>query len=185
MLNFKDGDQNAFRILFKEYEKRIINFCYRFCGDLELAEELAQEAFLRVYKAAPKYRVDAKFSTWIFRITTNVCLNEMRKARYHSKTVSLDIPTNIDGVKNLMEIEDHSQHPQDLIESKERDHLVQKAIMNLPEKQRAALLLRIHHGFSYQEIGKQIRISESGVKTLIHRGRQRLKQALQVHFQGE
>lgn len=183
MLNFRDGDQNAFRILFKEYGRKIINFCYRFCGDLELAEELAQEAFLRVYKAAPRYRADARFSTWIFRIATNVCLNEMRKARYNSKTESLDILANTDGVRKLAEIEDRSHHPQALLESQETDHLVHQAIMNLPEKQRAALLLRIHHGFSYQEIGEQIRVSENGVKTLIHRGRQRLRQALRVYFE--
>ncbi len=148
-----------------------------------MSEELAQEVFLRVYKAAPRYRPDAKFSTWIFRIATNVCLNEVRKKKYDHKLESLDSSMNSGEKESSKEIEDKiGQAPQDLLEDKERHLLIQQAISNLPEKQRAALLLRIHHGFSYQEIGKQIKKTEKGVKSLIHRGRQNLKNALQEYY---
>ncbi len=183
MVRFRDGDQDAFRILFTKYKRKIINFCFRFCGDKEMSEELAQEVFLRVYKAAPRYRPDANFSTWIFRIATNVCLNEVRKKKYNYKIESLDTSMNSGEKESSKEIEDKTgQAPQDLLEDKERHLFIQQAISNLPEKQRAALLLRIYHGFSYQEIGRQIKKTEKGVKSLIHRGRQNLKNTLQEYY---
>ncbi len=186
MLQFKEGNQNAFRKLFTRYKKNIVNFCYRFCADRELAEDLAQEVFLRVFKAAPRYRPDARFSTWIFKIATNVCLNEMRKKRYRFKRESLDIPVNTDTGEIPREIEDRVQpQPQDLLVSRERERFIREAISDLPGKQRAAILLRVVHGFSYQEIGKQIRHSEKSVKSLIYRGRQHLRQALEAKVRGE
>jgi RNA polymerase sigma-70 factor (ECF subfamily) len=185
MLRFKDGDPHAFRVLFEGYKKKIINFCYRFCGDGETAEELAQEVFLRVYKAAPKYRPDARFSTWIFRIATNVCLNELRKKRYHWHMESLEVPSGSGEWKMAGEIQDPTPLPQERLEFAERDHMILQAISNLPGKQRAALVLRIFHGFSYREIAGQIKSSESSVKSFIHRGRQSLKQVLAAIFREE
>jgi len=182
ILRFQEGDSNAFRDLFEEYKKKIINFCYRFCGDRGIAEELAQEVFLRVYKAAPRYRPDARFSTWIFRIATNVCLNELRKPRYAYRSESLDAPSTADEGKMSREIKDQRPQPQDVLESREKDHLIRQAIADLPGKQRAALFLRVFHGFSYNEIARQIKSSESNVKSLIHRGRKRLKQELEALF---
>ncbi len=148
-----------------------------------MSEELAQEVFLRVYKAAPRYRPDAKFSTWIFRIATNVCLNEVRKRKYNYKMESLDTSLNSVKMASSEKIEDKTgQAPQNLLEDKERHLLIQQAISNLPEKQRAALLLRTYHGFSYKEIGKQINKTEKSVKSLIHRGRQNLKSALEEYY---
>ena len=179
MERFREGDQDAFRILFVNYKQKIINYCYRFCGHREIAEELAQEVFLRVYKAAPRYRPDARFSTWIFRIATNICLNELRKKKYRCKIESLDDSFHSGTGAGSGEIEDRgTPAPQDRLEDRERDQMIQGAISNLPEKQRAALLLRLHYGFSYREIGKQIKASESSVKSLIHRGRQNLKKVL-------
>ena len=181
MLRFRDGDARAFTSLFVKYRKKIINYCYRFFSNKEVAEELAQEVFMKVYKAAPGYRPDAAFSTWIFRIATNVCLNELRKKRYHSKTDSLDAPP-FDNTGRTTDIEDTTSLPQDMIESQERDALVKKAILKLPGKQRAALLLRTYNGFSYKEIAMQLGSSESGVKSLIFRGRDTLKDTLHDYF---
>ncbi len=150
-----------------------------------MAEELAQEVFLKVYKAAPKYRPDAKFSTWIFRIATNVCLNEIRKNRYQYNTESLDSPVPSEAGDIQKESEGPEKLPQEMLEARERDNLIQKAISDLPEKQRAALLLRVSHGFSYQEIEKQMKCSQGSVKTLIHRARQHLKKKLSSHLRGE
>ncbi len=185
MLKFKEGNIGAFRILFNKYKKKIINFNFRFCTNKEVAEELAQEVFLRVYKAAPKYRPDAKFSTWIFRIATNVCLNEIRKKQYRHKTESIDCPVPSKAGDIQREIEDPEKLPQEMLETSERDTLIQKAISELPEKQRAAILLRVFHGFSYQEIEKQMKCSQNSVKTLIHRARQHLKKKLSFHLRGE
>ena len=148
-----------------------------------MAEELAQEIFFRVYRAAPRYRPDAKFSTWLFRIATNVCLNEVRKTRYKFKEESLDTPYKSEKTEMETEFDDRQAH--DILEDKEREMLVRQAITELPEKQRAALLLRVYDGFSYKEIGKKIRRSESSVKTIIHRGRQSLKMSLQKYLKDE
>ena len=186
MAAFRDGDQDAFRVLFEKYKKKIVNYCYRFCADRAIAEELAQEVFLRVYKAAPRYRPTARFSTWIFRIATNICLNELRKRQYRYRVESIDHPVQTEKGSLAREIQDTSRPmPLDQLEDRERDRFVQKAMMNLPEKQRAALLLRLYYGFSYREISSQIRASESSVKSLIHRGRQNLRQALGVQLGGE
>ncbi len=183
MLDFKAGDPAAFRRLFDKHKQRVINYCYRFCGNAAVAEELAQETFLRVYKAAPRYRPKARFSTWLFKIAANVCLNELRKPVYRAGTESLD-PTADDGQRAGPP--DGSPagttRPDGLYEMHEQQALVRKAIGQLPEKQRAALLLRIEEEFSYREIGQQINRSENHVKTLIHRGRQGLRRLLGKDF---
>ena len=106
MLDFKEGDPRAFRILFDKYKKKIMNYCYRFCSDIGIAEELSQEVFFRVYKAAYRYRPEARFSTWIFRIATNVCLNEIRKARYQTAIESFEKPLDIGHGEMKREYED-------------------------------------------------------------------------------
>ncbi len=108
MLLFKDGNTDAFRVLFEKYKRPIINFCFKFCGDRQMAEELAQEVFIRVHKAAPRYRPDAKFSTWIYRIATNLCLNELRRKKYTYETESIDQPISSDKGNMEKEYEDTS-----------------------------------------------------------------------------
>ena len=186
MLAFQKGDVSAFRILFDRYRKKIINYCHRFCNDGDVAEELAQEVFLRVYKAAPKYRPDARFSTWIFKIATNICLNELRKSRYHFRTESIDAPTLGKDGEGTSDIEDLTQpRPNEAVQSREKDRIIREAISELPPKQRAALLLRVFHDFSYEEISKQIGRSPASVKSLIHRGRQNLKKSLHAYMRGD
>ncbi len=184
MLRFRDGDAQAFTSLFVKYRKKIINYCYRFFSNQEVAEELAQEVFMKVYKSAQGYRPDAAFSTWLFRIATNVCLNELRKKRYHSTTDSLDAPL-FENSGHSRDIEDSTSQPHEIIESQERDEMVKNAILKLPGKQRAALLLRTYNGFSYNEIAMQLGSTESGVKSLIFRGRESLKETLQSYFKEE
>jgi len=181
MLQFKAGDQRAFHNLFDKHKKRVINYCFRYCGNAAVAEELAQETFMRVYKAAPRYRPKARFITWLFKIAANVCLNEIRKPVYRTQVDSLDDPT---GQNDLgPDLSPSASMPPDAIfESSERNAMVQNAINDLPEQQRAVLLLRVNEEFSYREIGQQINRSEGHVKTLIYRGRQRLKKMLGDYF---
>lgn len=185
MLRFQAGEENAFRRLFDKYSRTIVNYCYRFCGEAELAEELAQEVFLKVYRAAGSYSPEAKFSTWIFRIATNTCLNEKRKIRYRTRMESIDASVETEGGTVAKEIEDQGARIETMIEKQEMDEIIQRAITRLPEKQKAALLLRINHGFSYREISEQLNKSENGIKTLIHRGRNQLKNVLQTYLKGE
>lgn len=175
MLKFQQGDRSAFDALFEKYKKPLVNFTYRFSGNKMIAEELTQETFLRVYKAAKNYSPTAKFSTWLFRIATNLCLNERRRIENRFWTDGYDKEyhagqpeANYNAVKP----------PHKLAEQREKHFLIQKAVLALPDKQRAALLLLIQNGFSYKEIGSQMNLSEKAVKSLIFRARQNLKQKL-------
>jgi RNA polymerase sigma-70 factor (ECF subfamily) len=183
MLAFQAGNQRAFQDLFDKYKKRVINYCFRFCGHRTVAEELAQETFLKVYKAARHYRPKARFSTWLFKIATNVCLNEIRRPAYRNRLESLDQMVENAAGSAAEKQDGFQQHnPDDLLVSKEQQQMVRQALDRLPDKQRAALLLRVEGEFSYAEIGQQINRSENHVKTLIHRGRKQLKMALAAYF---
>jgi RNA polymerase sigma-70 factor (ECF subfamily) len=181
MLRFKNGDEDGFRTLFANYQTRIINFCFRFCANYDLAEDLAQEVFLRVYRAARRYRPTARFSTWVYRIAVNVCLNENRKLKKNHLTRSIDSPALTDEHDSRMpEYPDENQvAADDMIVAGQRDEQIRRALRKLPEQQRAAVVLRIYDGFSYREIADQMRVREGKVKTLIFRGRQQMKQALE------
>jgi RNA polymerase sigma-70 factor, ECF subfamily len=179
MLAFSRGDENAFRELFNKYKNNIINFCFRFCFSRGVAEELAQEVFIRVYQAADRYRPDARFSTWLYRIAVNICLNESRKNKYKVHIKSMDQPDDIGHSEFVRDIEDQeSLSSHDLVEAREREKFIGQAMSTLSEKQRIALILRIFNEFSYQEIAGQMDISESKVKSLIYKGRQRLQELL-------
>jgi RNA polymerase sigma-70 factor (ECF subfamily) len=183
MLSFKDGDQQAFQKLFDKYKKRVINYCYRYCGHRAVAEDLSQEIFIRVYKAAPSYRPKARFTTWLFKIATNVCLNEIRKPIYRAKLESIDQkPDEGNPASREIAMEPAKSMPDMLLETHQYQAQVKQAMAQLPEQQRAALLLRTTEEFSYREIGRQINCSENRVKILIHRGRKRLKHILGAYW---
>jgi RNA polymerase sigma-70 factor, ECF subfamily len=183
MQRVRDGDQDAFRALFDKYKQPVINYCYRYCGHPAVAEELAQETFLRVYKASARYRPRARFSTWLFRIATNVCLNEIRRPVYRARIESMDqVPCEDRDPPPEPVVAPEQSMPDTLLETHQDQLMIRKAMGRLPEAQRAALLLRATEGFSYQEIGRQLSRSENHVKTLIHRGRQKLKKILGNHW---
>lgn len=133
---------------------------------------------MRVYKAGSRYRPEAEFSTWLFKIATHLCLNELRKKRYKNWFVSLDSEEG--SVAN--QLADPSPEILAVMEGRERKKKITSAIRALPGKQRAAVLLREYHGFSYKEIAFQLGQSESSVKALIFRGRDHLKQTLCGEF---
>ena len=183
MLSFKAGDQRAFQLLFDKYKKQVINYCFRYCGRRAVAEELAQETFLRVYKAAARYRPSARFSTWLFKIAANVCLNEIRKPLYRARLESIDqVPDDGQGRDREPAVDPDQSLPDTLLEAQQNQAILRQAMERLPEEQRAALLLRATEGFSYGEIGQQINRSENHVKTLIYRARQRMKKMLGAHW---
>jgi RNA polymerase sigma-70 factor (ECF subfamily) len=183
MLRFGAGDKGAFRRLFDRHKGRVITYCHRFCGNRQVAEELAQETFLRVYKAGPGYKPTARFQTWLFKIAANVCLNEIRKPHYRQRLSPLAAPhPDGEGGAPADDPPDPGAGPEAQLADDERRRAVRAAMDRLPEEQRAALLLRVEEEFSYQEIGRQLQRSENHVKTLIFRGRQRLKQALAAYF---
>lgn len=189
MLRFQQGDEDGFLKLFSKYQTRIIYFCFRFCGDQTLAEDLAQDVFLRVYQGARGYRPKAKFVTWLYRIAVNVCLNDARKQKKAWLFRSLDRTNGADRMARpgaaadpdgrVPEYADESNvSAEDRMALRERDEKIKSALKKLPGEQRAAVLLRIYDDFSYREIADQMAVSEGKVKTLIFRGRQQMKEML-------
>lgn len=171
MLRFQKGDVSAFEELLRKYQKPLVNFVYRFLHSREEAEEIAQEIFLRVYASAGSYRPEAKFSTWIYRIATNLCLNEIRK----TKGVVLD-SLETGGIDDeAMSLPDKSvPSPQELTEYSQLVEMIKKAIDRLPPRQRLAVILNKYQGLSYREIAEVMECSEGAVKSYLHRAKENL-----------
>ncbi len=170
MLRFQRGDESAYKELYETYKIPILNFSYRFCQDRRVAEELSQEVFLRVYKTASTYRPDAKFSTWLYRIATNICLNEMRTGKYR-----YELEQHHAGGEEALSTENKNsefhRNVHERIIADEAEQSVRKAMASLPGKQRAALLFSVYEELSYREIGQRLGCSEGAVKSIIHRAK--------------
>jgi RNA polymerase sigma-70 factor (ECF subfamily) len=178
MLDVKAGDEQSFALLLHRYKTPVVNFLYRMVRNREQAEDLAQEVFIRVYRARADYVPSAKFTTWLFRIATNLALNSIRDTRHQRMEVSLDAPVTVDS-------EDGDDRPLDVAEKNPNieEHLVQEAqrdmirhaIDKLPEKQRAAVLLHKYQDLDYGEISKILSCSESALKSLLFRAYETLR----------
>jgi len=178
MLDVKAGDQQSFELLLQRYRAPLVNFLYRMVRNREQAEDLAQEVFLRVYRAREDYEPSAKFTTWLFRIATNLALNSLRDHRYQKLEISMDAPIVADaedGDERMMEVADeHPDIEQHLVEDA-RKKMIRHAIEKLPEKQRAAVLLHKYQELDYAEISKILRCSESALKSLLFRAYETLR----------
>jgi len=178
MLDVKAGDQQSFELLLQRYRTPLVNFLYRMVRNREQAEDLAQEVFLRVYRAREDYEPSAKFTTWLFRIATNLALNSLRDHRYQKLEISMDAPIVADteeGDERMMEVADeHPDIEQHLVEEA-RKKMIRHAIEKLPEKQRAAVLLHKYQELDYSEISKILQCSESALKSLLFRAYETLR----------
>ena len=178
MLDVKAGDQQSFELLLQRYRTPLVNFLYRMVRSREQAEDLAQEVFLRVYRAREDYEPSAKFTTWLFRIATNLALNSLRDHRYQKLEISMDAPIVADaedGDERMMEVADeHPDIEQHLVEEA-RKKMIRHAIEKLPEKQRAAVLLHKYQELDYAEISKILQCSESALKSLLFRAYETLR----------
>jgi RNA polymerase sigma-70 factor (ECF subfamily) len=178
MLDVKAGDERSFELLLQRYRTPLVNFLYRMVRAREEAEDLAQEVFLRVYRARKDYVPSAKFTTWLFRIATNLALNSVRDNRHQRMEVSLDAPVTIDaedGDEKALDIaEKHPNIEQYLVEEA-RKKMIRHAIDKLPEKQRAAVLLHKYQELDYGDIAKILECSESALKSLLFRAYETLR----------
>jgi RNA polymerase sigma-70 factor (ECF subfamily) len=178
MLDVKAGDERSFELLLQRYRTPLVNFLYRMVRAREEAEDLAQEVFLRVYRARKDYVPSAKFTTWLFRIATNLALNSVRDNRYQRMEVSLDAPVTVDaedGDEKPLDIaEKHPNIEQYLVEEA-RKKMIRHAIDKLPEKQRAAVLLHKYQELDYGDIAKILECSESALKSLLFRAYETLR----------
>jgi RNA polymerase sigma-70 factor (ECF subfamily) len=182
MLRVKQGDREAFADLVEKYKQPVANLAYRTLGDATEAEDLAQQVFIQVFKAAHRYEVTARFSTWLFTIARNLCLNEIRRRSRHPAE-SLDKPVG-EGDDTLgRQVEDYrAEAPPNVLLQNELEEKIEAALQDLPEKQRTAILLCRQEDVSYEEIAEILGVSVSATKSLIHRGRETLKERLRPYL---
>ena len=160
-----EGDEAAFEELVKKYQHPVLNTIYRYISDSTQADDLAQEVFVKVWNHAGSFRGKSKFSTWLYKIVVNQCLNY--RSRERKSTSSLDRP-----------VEDLSPGADANLETSERQAAVRKAIDELPEKQRIALILSRFDRKSYKEISEIMRCSLSSVESLIFRAKENLRKKI-------
>ena len=179
MLRFKDGDTEAFDRLFVKHTRGIVNFAYRFVRNREVAEELAQEVFLKVYENAAGYRVQARFTSWLYKIATNVCLNEIRKPQFRVRHQSMHASLSDDGNDEDRKIEfGTAAAPDKIFEQKDLSRIIERALSQIQEKQRIAFILNKYQELSYSEVADVLDSSEKAVKSLIHRAKEALAERL-------
>ena len=182
MLRVKQGDRDAFEELVEKYKQPVINLVYRTLPDATEAEDLAQHVFLQVFKSAHRYEVSAKFTTWLFTIARNLCLNEIRRRVRHPAD-SLDETFADNDEQPMRQAEDvKTFSPPDSLLQSELEEKVEEALAELPEKQRTAILMCRGDEFSYEDIARVLECSVSATKSLIHRGRETLKQKLKPYL---
>ena len=185
MAQCRQGDMSAFELIVRRYQDRIVNYITRVINDHHRAEDLAQEAFLRVLGSIQRYRPKGQFKNWLYLIATNLCRNELRNRNRQSTDLfsqlgleSSDSPG--DQQSPILEdlLSDSRYLPDRLYEQKEREQMIRQQVDLLPENQRLSLVLVTYQELSYQEVSQIIGCSVSAVKSLIHRARQKLKQKL-------
>jgi RNA polymerase sigma-70 factor, ECF subfamily len=177
MLDVKAGDEQSFELLLRKYRSPLVNFLYRMVRDTAVAEELAQEVFLRVYRARQEYAPSAKFTTWMFRIATNLALNSMRDNRHRQMEISMDqsLDPGEDEARVLEVVADRAPNVEQELVARSRAQMILKAIHALPEKQRAAVLLHKYRELDYDEIARILECSESALKSLLFRAYETLR----------
>jgi RNA polymerase sigma-70 factor (ECF subfamily) len=182
MLRVKEGDMDAFEQLVDKYKQPVLNVVYRMLRDPTEAEDVAQNVFVQVYKSAARYQVASKFSTWLFTIARNLSLNEIRRRSRHP-TDSMDAthPDNEEQPWQQFEDKKTAGPTETLLES-ELEEKINVAMHELPENQRMAIVLCRQNELSYEDIAKVLKCSVSATKSLIHRGRETLKQKLKPYL---
>ena len=178
MLRTKEGDQAAFKDLVEKHKLSILNLCLRFTGNKPDAEDLSQDVFIRIYEAAPRYEVKAAFTTWMYRIAVNLCLNYQRRKKLLT-FFSFDSNNNSEQ-NHQKKIPDiiSSERPDTDFERMERAQFIQDAIQSLPENQRTVVVLYRYQNLSYQEIADTLETSISAVESRLFRAKINLKKKL-------
>jgi RNA polymerase sigma-70 factor (ECF subfamily) len=173
MLDVKAGDEASFDLLLQKYRSPLVNFLFRVVRDRATAEDLAQEVFLRVYRARAQYSPSAKFTTWLFRIATNLALNSVRDNRHRQMDVSIDVPAEEDEAP--MQLPSRDMRIDEHMVERDRSEFIRKTIAALPEKQRVAVLLHKYEEMDYADIAKILDCSESALKSLLFRAYETLR----------
>jgi RNA polymerase sigma-70 factor, ECF subfamily len=185
MLRVKTGDESAFAYLVQKYRRPMVGFMYRLCHNPSTAEELAQEVFLRVYRSRTTYEPNAKFTTWLYRIATNLAVNHARDTRHErpENTLRLDEPDRETG--NTPDLADDSLSAEEQILRRERLAAIRSKVNALPERQRVAVIMHKYQQMDYREIAGVLKLSESATKSLLFRAYETLREQLKEFVSGK
>ncbi|WP_426749381.1 RNA polymerase sigma factor [Myxococcus sp. Y35] len=168
MLKVAAGDRQAFAWLFDRYHASVARFAFRFVGDRERAEELTQDIFVKLYRNARAYQPTARFKTFLFRVATNHCLNELRRGEYRMTPTSSSAPDAAE--TGGVEVEGaQGDRPDAALEGRELEQAVSAALADMSARERAAFTMCRFEGMAYRDIAEALEASESAVKSLIHR----------------
>jgi RNA polymerase sigma-70 factor (ECF subfamily) len=180
MLELRAGNMSGFDFLIQKYRKPIVNFMYRMVRNQAVAEELAQEVFLRVYRSRETYRAEARFSTWLYRIATNLGVNYARDTRHErtASTIYLDETDSETGT--TPDVADSTPGAEAELLRRERLNAIRQHVLALPERQRMAVLMHKYEGMDYKQIGDVLKLSESATKSLLFRAYQTLREKLKA-----
>jgi RNA polymerase sigma-70 factor, ECF subfamily len=178
MLRVKAGDDSAFDFLVQKYRRPIINFMYRMAHNTAVAEDLAQEVFLRVYRSRSSYEASAKFTTWLYRIATNLAMNYSRDTRHErpENIMNLDAPDEETG--QAPDLADKTPSVEEEIMRRERLRAIRQKVEALPERQKMAVLMHKYQQMDYREIADVLKLSESATKSLLFRAYETLRTQL-------
>jgi RNA polymerase sigma-70 factor (ECF subfamily) len=178
MLQLRAGNMAAFDVLLAKYRKPIIHFMFRMVHNQAIAEELTQEVFLRVYRSRETYRAEARFSTWLYRIATNLGVNHARDTRHErtASTVYLDEPDSDTG--STPDVADSTPSAEANLLRRERMKAIRTHVLALPDRQKTAVLMHKYEGLDYKQIGEVLKLSESATKSLLFRAYQTLREKL-------
>jgi RNA polymerase sigma-70 factor (ECF subfamily) len=179
MVAFQQGEETAFEQILDKYHKAIVNFIYKIVNNRAEAEELAQDVFLRIYRARHRYEPRARFSAWIYRIATNVALKAAGRKRRSPVEFSSNTRYEISRKEEVRAREPDAE--QKLVES-EMGKVVRQIIRGLPTNEKIAIILRRYEGLSYKEIADVMNCTEPAVKTYIHRGKLRLRDRIRPYL---
>ena len=178
MLRVKAGDQSAFDYLVQKYRRPLVSFMYRMARNSAAAEDLAQEVFLRVYRSRQTYEASAKFTTWLYRIATNLAVNHARDTRHERPevTVSLDEPDEETGT--TLDVADTTITAEEALVRRERMLAIRGKVEALPERQKLAVIMHKYQQMDYKQIAEVLKLSESATKSLLFRAYESLREQL-------
>jgi RNA polymerase sigma-70 factor (ECF subfamily) len=178
MLRVKDGDDAGFEYLVQKYRRAMMAFMYRMAHNASVAEELAQEVFLRVYRSRQTYNAEAKFSTWLYRIATNLAVNHARDTKYERPEVTVNLDQADEETGNTIDLPDATMTAEQAILRRERLAAIRRHVENLPERQRLAVMMHKYQEMDYRQIGEVLKLSESATKSLLFRAYETLREKL-------
>jgi RNA polymerase sigma-70 factor (ECF subfamily) len=178
MLELSAGNMSGFDFLIQKYRKPIINFMYRMVHNQAVAEELAQEVFLRVYRSRETYRAEARFSTWLYRIATNLGVNYARDTRHERTASTIYLDEQDSDTGTTPDVADSTPGAEAAMLRRERLNAIRDHVLALPERQRTAVLMHKYEGMDYKQIGDVLKLSESATKSLLFRAYQTLREKL-------